>query len=553
MPPSNNIFERMRQVRRRLPQLAPLIFNIRTKEEMIVPYQPKPLHTRIWLDDELGADIILKARQLGISTLTVLEFLAYLLFVDGFSGLIISEDERKAKQLLQIAWLALDMLPEQYRVPLKYGRDNYIITEAPIYKTVNGVRKRVGGGRGSSLYIGTAKNFTSGRGLTYHAVHMSELAFWPAEADKDASDVLAGLEEAVPDKPGAIIRIESTANGLGNVFHVKVQNARMKQGRYRFHFYPWWFAIDDEYRKPVREPLELTEDELRLVEMAKRVYGFTLTREHIQWRRDKIIDKTTPHSGEMFWQEYPEDPDSCFLATGSGVYQHIQPQLFHIRKRLEGEFAQYERDRHGVECHYWKHMRPGYQYVIGVDMSEGEKEKSDFHALVLGEVREDQRFEECVTAQGRVSAPTFAQVIMELAHEFNGALIAVERASKGFSVLDILMEQQDSGPYNYGLYYHLDFDQMAGKESKIPGFRPTKPARDAAIQRWGTDLTSGLYVPHEPLVIGQALAFQHNPRTGKAEAPKGSYDDLLNAAFIANYVKDQVADPQHSYGVVEWE
>lgn len=545
--PQYNIFERMGQVRRNLAILAPQLFQIRTKDRGIIPWTPSELQLRFLNDPNVSADIILKARQLGVSTMTVLEFLAYVLFVDGFNGIIISEDLEKSKQLLGIAWLALDMLPDKYKVPVKHARENYIITEAPVY---DDQKKRIGGGRGSSLYIGTAGKFTLGRGNTFHAAHCSELAFWPSESENDAETLLTGLEEAVPERPGAILRIESTANGRGNVFHQKCESAQRRLGRYRFHFFPWWFSLDDEYKKPVvDQDLKagvLTDDEKQLVEIAARKYNYLLTPEHIQWRRDKIANKK-----ENFWQEYPEDPDTCFLSSGSAVFYGIMDLLEHTRKRLENSAQPVlERERGIVSVKYWKMPRAGRVYAIAVDMAEGDKASSDFNAFVVGEVTEGGRIEECATGQARTSTSAFAETVMQLAHEYNGAMIAVERANKGYGLIDILLENEE-GRYDFSIYHHLEFDNATGKEAKIAGFRPTRSAREAAVSRWAEDVQCGDYVVHDPLVVSQAMNFQYNPRTGKMEAPRGSFDDMLNCALILNYVKGE-AEVISKVGVEEW-
>lgn len=527
----NKLFKRMELVRRSLPKLAPELFYIRSKAEGIIKWVPSEAQLRILLDKKTGADIILKARQLGVSTLSVLEFLAYFLFVDGFNGVIVSEDEHKAKRLLQIAWLALDMMPNKYKLPLKYGRDRYIVSEAPVY---NKKGERVGGGRGSSLYIGSAGNFTLGRGDTFSAVHMSELAYWPSEAGKDAETILSGLEESVPDRPGAIIRIESTANGFGNIFHQRWVQSQRETGRYRGIFFPWWFALDDEYRKPAKKSFgTLTEAETELQEMAWRKYKFKLTPEHFQWRRDKIVAK-----GEVFFQEYAEDADTCFLSTGTSVFAGIMDTLAQVRRRLENEEPIFIRERHEIQCSYWKGPRGGNQYAIAIDMAEGEKESSDFNALIVCDVS-GNKAEECVTIKTRCSAPVFAQVAMELASEYNGAMIAVERANKGYSVIDVLLQNEDNPDYDFTVYYHEEFDNEAGKVVKIPGFRPSRSAREVAVQRFGEDVKSGDYIPHDYEVIGQAMAFQYNPRSGKMEALRGTYDDKLNCAFIVNYIKSE--------------
>jgi hypothetical protein len=293
-----NTFEQMAQVRRRLPELAPQLFHIATKHHGLQPFNLTWLQKNFLLNEKLGADIILKARQLGVSTMTVIEFLAYFLFVDGFRGIIISKDVEHTKYLLSMARLALDMLPEKYRIPLKHDRENYIISDPPEYDRHG---KRVGGGRGSSLYIGTAGQLTFGHGITVHAAHCSELSRWPATEKGDAETILQGLEQAVPDVLGAILRIESTANGRGDVFHNKYRQSVRGEGRYRAHFFPWWFAIDDEYQVPLEKSLTPTDEELELTERVWTTYQFRLSPEHLHWRRRKV--ESFQPNPDKFWEE----------------------------------------------------------------------------------------------------------------------------------------------------------------------------------------------------------------------------------------------------------
>ena len=64
-------------------------------------------------------------------------------------------------------------------------------------------------GLGSSIKCATAGGSGVGRSATLRCLHLSEFAFWPG----DKRETLAGLSQAVPDKPGTMIIIESTANG----------------------------------------------------------------------------------------------------------------------------------------------------------------------------------------------------------------------------------------------------------------------------------------------------------------------------------------------------
>jgi hypothetical protein len=520
-----NIFEEMEKVRLKLPEIAPKLFHIRTKDRGIIPFKPSEAQCRLLKNPKCGSDIVLKARQLGISTLTVIEFLAYTLFVEGFNGVIISEDREKTKKLLRIAHLAYDMMPKQYKVPRDHSREDYIITKAPSE-----------GGKGSSLYIGTAGTVSFGRGDTIHAAHCSELGLWP-----DAEELLNGLEESVPLRDGAILRIESTAYGQGNHFHLLCDRAMHKRGgRYNFHFFPWWFALDDEYRIALEqdEVIIPTDEEKEFIERVQEEYNFRITTEHLKWRRVKVDAK-----GKKFFQEYPEDPNSCFLATGNKVFHGIMDVLFKRSTKIRYNEPVMEDVVRGMEVKYWKFSYAGGVYILCLDTSEAAKKSSDFDAGTIWEITEDGSLVQCVSFKGRVDSGSLTSAVCDLSKEFNNALVVVERANKGFSILDKLAEAQLH--YDFEIYQHTEFDQIASKNVTIAGWRPTTSSKAAAVGRAEEMFKLGELIIKDVEILDQMMSYEHNENSGKMQAPEGSYDDLLTTTYIASYCYDEaVPDSQ---------
>ena len=514
------IFDKMRKVRMQLPMLAPKLFHIRTKEMGIIPFQPSIAQIRFWSDDNIGSDLVLKARQLGISTMTVIEFLAYALYIEGFNGVIISEDREKTKRLLRIAHLALNMMPKEMKIARDHAREDYVYFKPPPE------------GTGSGIYIGTAGQASFGRGDTVHAAHCSELGLWD-----NAEELLNGLEEAVPLRPGAILRIESTAFGRGNHFHKLCDRAMHKRGgRYNFHFFPWWFAIDDEYQLPLNEgeSMQPTDEEKEFIETAHSVYAFSVTKEHLKWRRTKIDQKGM----DLFQQEYPEDPENCFLSSGNAVFEGIMKMLNVTAKRLRNNEPLFEETVRGVEIKRYKLPKAGEIYVLLVDTSEGTKEASAFDAFTIWRYNPSGSLEQAVTGFGRVDSTSLTHVICEFSAEYNNAMIGVERANKGFSILDKLLIAQDQ--YDFEIYSHTEFDQIAGKHISIPGWRPTVASKSAAIGRLEEMFKQGEFIVYDVQIIDQMMAYQYDPNTGRAGPPEGSYSDLLTTAMIACYICEDI-------------
>jgi hypothetical protein len=161
----------------------------------------------------------------------------------------------------------------------------------------------------SGYKVGTAGTKGVGRSSTIQLFHGSEVAFWP-----HAETHAAGVLQAVPDAPGTEVILESTANGLGNFFHQKWQDAERGIGDFIAVFVPWYWQ--EEYRKDVPAGFTLDEEEREYAEL----YGLTL--EQMHWRRNKIAELK---DATLFKQEYPATAAEAFQMSGHDSY--IKPEL----------------------------------------------------------------------------------------------------------------------------------------------------------------------------------------------------------------------------------
>lgn len=167
--------------------------------------------------------------------------------------------------------------------------------------------------------VSTAGSQATGRSATAQFFHGSEVAFWP-----HAEDHMAGIGQAVPDLPGTEIILESTANGVGNLFHGMCMKAMRGQGDYRLIFVPWFW--EDGYRRPVGDALRLSEDELEYQQ------NFELSDEQMAWRRAKITDDFNGDVS-LFNQEYPATVEMAFQAASANSL--INPAIVTAARKRE--------------------------------------------------------------------------------------------------------------------------------------------------------------------------------------------------------------------------
>lgn len=166
----------------------------------------------------------------------------------------------------------------------------------------------------SGYAVGTAGTKGVGRSDTLQYFHGSESAHWP-HADTHAM----GVMQAVPLVPGTEIFLESTANGIGNYFHAQYQLAEAGLSSYIAVFLPWYWQ--DEYTLPITNEfrLDVNEDNDE-VALLKQFGPDGLTKEHLAWRRMKVIEFATKGSGDdggwRFKQEYPMTAAEAFQTSG---------------------------------------------------------------------------------------------------------------------------------------------------------------------------------------------------------------------------------------------
>ncbi|WFS20638.1 hypothetical protein P9K38_09980 [Pseudomonas sp. 905_Psudmo1] len=230
--------------------------------------------------------IVLKGRQQGVSTYVAARFYKRTSMRFGKRTMIITHVDAATQNLFGMAKTYYELSDDTLR---------------PATKNNNGTELNFARLR-SGYKVATAGSKHAGRSDTIQYLHGSEVAFWP-----NAINIMAGLGQTVPLMPGSEAILESTANGLANLFHSMWTLAVAGKSEYLAVFIPWF--IQSEYRREVPEEFELSADEAEYQET------FGLSDEQMAWRQAKT---NTDFAGDFAWfdQEYPATPDMAFQRVG---------------------------------------------------------------------------------------------------------------------------------------------------------------------------------------------------------------------------------------------
>jgi hypothetical protein len=430
-------------------------------------------------------NIVLKARQMGMTTWAAARFFLKTITQPGTLALEVAHSQESAEEIFCIVHRFLDWLPEQLREgPLKTSRAN--------------VRQLVFPEIDSQYRVVSAGDRNAGRGLTVQNLHCSELARWPG----NPGETLAGLQAAMA--PNAELILESTPDGVGGCFHEEWQKAA-ETGMVR-HFFPWW--LERRYRAEAVDAAGLTDEERAL--MAR--HG--LDCEQIGYRR-----RIRANFRGLVRQEYAEDEQSCFLASGDSVFE-----LDAIEARLAQAPEPAELRRNG-ELEIWLPPLKGKEYLVAVDPAGGGSE-GDYSAAQVLDLETGMQ---CAEFAGHVGGLELARLVTELAGEYNGAWLVVERNNHGSGVLALV---ETSCGY-----------KRIMRQGGQPGWLTTSLSRPAVLGQLGAALVDHPERFMSRKLLAECRSFVRLPN-GSSGARAGTHDDRVMAMAVGLGARAQLLEGQ---------
>lgn len=427
--------------------------------------------------------IILKARQLGISTIIKgIEF--YLaMMIDHFTGQTVTHQSKSNEWLLSMSQTYFD----NYRYKRFYTQANKAANKRG-WEEVN-----------SRLSVNTAKTFEGSRSQTLHLVHASEVAFWP-----NAKTLMTGMGAAVPKTWFSFMFLESTANGIGDWFCTTWDKAVAGQSDYVPMFFPW--QTHPEYIGTFTgiEPLDaryLDEEEAALAaEFARCRIGdenaLVLSRSmsnealaalrgpmprdeilsRLAWRRSEI---RTFYSGDSrdFLQEYPHKPSVAFLTTGSNVFQSEALEVvYRPAAPLTGDLLSIGGRIKFVEnpagpLRIYHPPVPNREYVIGGDPAF--TKDGDY---ACAQVIDPIRMEQVAVWRGKTDPGEFGVQMCRLGYWYNEALLAPETNKDGATTMGRIQ-----GLAYPNIWMRQIVDNISGTTSRKLGWHTNTATKPEAI------------------------------------------------------------------------
>lgn len=471
--------------------------------------------------------IVLKARQMGFSTLTEAIIFKNCATKKNIKAGIVAHELSATNNLFEMFKRYYHNLPDALKPEMLKSNAKELV-----------FNNRDSTGLDSCIQLFTAESRDGlGRSGTFNLLHLSEYAFW-----KDQKTTLTALLQTVPDDANSIVIIESTANGFDE-FQERWQKAVSGESEYIPVFCAWHEL--EEYTKEPPEDFVLTAEELSL----KSLYN--LTDGQIYWRRTKIA---TTFNGDVdqFKQEYPASPDEAFIATGACVFNKalIIQRLAELRKVEPLKIGRFEYDKEHISREVakitnirWVDDENGdiqiYElpevndkgqkkpYALGGDTAG---DGSDyFTAKVIDNITQKSV---ATYRRQRIDDDLYADQMYCLGMYYNEAIIGIET---NFSVAPT-NELERLGYKN--LYIREQVDDISKKIIKKYGFNTNRITRPQIIANFKALFRECPEIESDKETLREMITFiRHDD--GKESAMDGKHDDLVMADCIAHFIGKQ--------------
>jgi hypothetical protein len=495
--------------------------------------------------------MILKARQLGISTqVLALQLARAVLYPNSVSFTLSKDKEQSATNLLDQIRYHHSHLPDWLRPMIRLDNRSHIDFSNPEPKT-----RAINPGLQSKMYIDSGDNPNAGRSFTASFAHFSEFAMYnnPERSLTSMMNAMSGVKDSV-----AII--ESTAQGAAGLFYEMWQdatNGKSEEGWMPI-FIPFW--VNPEY---CHHNLSQKQEEhilSSLNEYEKEwVIQYRLNPGQISWVRERIAIDCHGSVGK-FLEEYAPNAEECFLVQGDSVFPKDRVRNYASKIKYDyppgqrGRLARsngrvgFAKDDKGPLI-IWEFPVASRTYAMGADpcsgirgeiekLSNEEKRKLgrggdlDYSAIEVIHIAGKNSYVQVAEYCSGADYEELAEQCILLGEFYNRAILMPESNGVGHALVKSLRHRYP----NLGHYERADKRKV--EISKYLGWDSSPKSMALLKQKLISVINNEQILIHSEALVREMTTFIYR-KDGKMEHAPGTHDDRLISLGLALQAAEQ--------------
>ena len=385
------------------------------------------------LAEDIHFFVILKGRQLGITTISLALDLYWHFIHNGLQGTLTTDTEENRDMFRSTLAMYMEGLPKEWRIPLLAHNRNQLQLKnrSRLFYQVAGLRAKGSLGRGKAITF----------------LHGTETSSWGDE--EGLASLLASLAETNPNR---LYIFESTARGF-NMFHDMYVTAKRARTQ-RAIFCGWWrnqfYSVDgDSQIYKVYWDGKLTSEEKEWTRDIKKLYDVEINSRQMAWWRWKLAEGIKDDA--LMYQEFPPTEDYAFVMTGTSFFSNARcTDMMKIAKKIGCDYYRYSMGANFLDTEVLKSTErlatlkvweepvdTGY-YVIGADPAYGSSDWADRFCIQVFRCYADGMEQVAEFASPEMNTYQFAWVIAHLAGAYKNSTLNLEVNGPGQAVINEL-------------------------------------------------------------------------------------------------------------------
>jgi hypothetical protein len=509
--------------------------------------------------------LVLKARQLGLSTISEGLIFHRTVFHKTINSLIVAQDPGQADYLFSMFTRAYEQLPWWMKPIVRYrskGRYMVFDSDRPEMEGLN-----------SEIFVEAANKMTGvSVGKTIRAAHLSELSAWPAP------EILTEQIFPTMNATDELAIMESTARGRQGFWYDfwKKSIAKWGDGQWEWKpiFIEWYRCSvsqlkatdksrsDGKYARIIDKDMDfrLTPDETAFRDKVNIEKKFLISDEMFLWKRAKI-EETIGLKGDAysFYQEYPSNWMEAFQASGRcafpkpllqriidtrcndplwvgeieyfhGHHQPVRTHLTDVReeKKVNRNYEIPPTEQVGGRLRVWEKPEPGILYYVGADVAHGVEGGDYSCAQVIRVGHGGEPDVQVAEWHGWINPTPFAYALVGLATWYNMAEISSELNDVGQKTY---MEMFRIIEYP-NLFRWKHYDKVKNFHSDLMAWVTNQKTRGLIISTMREHIMDNTIVLYSYELLDEMMDFAQEEEGGRFEG-QDTNDDRVMALMIA--------------------
>jgi hypothetical protein len=394
------------------------------------------------LKEDIHEFVILKGRQMGISTVSLALDIYWIFKHQGLQAAIVTDTDENREIFRSLLSQYIASLPKKSRPAIKLHNRAQLICAPPCSSRL------------MYMVAGTKKKGDLGRAKGVNLLHATECSSWGDE--QGFGSLMNSLAQTNPDR---LYIFESTARGY-NMFYTTWEVAKESKTM-RAIFIGWWRNELYQFRSETSQfntfwDGEPTSDERVWIGEIFELYGVEITPYQLAWWRWYVKEKMKGDE-MMALQEMPPTAEYAFQLSGSKFFSAERTNLAY-RRSLEQEAVYFryefglnfedtqflETNAENAEVTIWETpvkaeagSRAG-SYALGCDPAYGSSEWADEFAASMLRCYADRIVQVAEVGSSAWTEQQFAWVIAHLTGWYGDCMLNLEMQGPGATVYNEL-------------------------------------------------------------------------------------------------------------------